>query len=103
MGTTKKELIEDLRKKPFTLKREFIMNRARKGIYHDFDTPLAAPKTELVHDLRAAGYDDLARAAMEGAYDDESPTAAQLEEMRSELGAEFFDAVMAEGARKKEQ
>lgn len=99
MGATTKELIEDLWKKPYSLKRKYIEDRAKAGVYHDFDTELELPKIQLVTDLRAAGFEDLAQKALDGAYDDERPTAEQIEEMRQELGPEVFDAVMGSKER----
>ena len=99
MGTTKKELIEDLWKKPYSLKRADIEKRAKRGDYHDFDSTLATPKIALVNDLRAAGFADLAEKAIDGAYDDERPTVEQLEEMRQELGPELFDEMMGSKPR----
>jgi hypothetical protein len=101
LGTTKKELLEDLWDKPYSLRRAEIERRAKRGDYHDFDTTLAAPKMELVKDLRSAGFDDLVQKVLDGAYDDESPTVEQLEEMRREFGAEAFDAVMGSKPRAK--
>jgi hypothetical protein len=94
MGTTKKDLVEDLRRKPRGLKRDLIMSLAFSGHYHDFDTKLEAPKMQLVTDLRAAGFDDLAQKTIDGAYDDEYPNAEQQEELRREIGAELYDDVM---------
>lgn len=99
MGTTKKELVEDLWKKPYSLKRAEIEKRAKRGDYHNFDSKLAAPKITLVDDLRAAGFGDLARKAIDGAYDDERPTVEQIEEMREEVGPEFFDEIMGSKPR----
>lgn len=99
MGSTKKELVEDLWKKPYSLKRAMIEKRAKAGYYHDFDTELETPKVQLVLDLRAAGFADLADRVMTGAYDDEHPSVEQEEEMRREIGPELFDAVM--GFRKR--
>ena len=99
MGTTKKDLVEDLWKKPYSLKRAEIEKRAKRGDYHDFDSSLATPKIALVNDLRAAGFDDLAQKAVDGDYDDERPSVEQLEEMRKEVGPEFFDQVMGSKPR----
>jgi len=94
MGSTKKELLEDLRKKPRDIGRDLIMSLASTGHYHDFDTQLLAPKMQLVKDLRAAGFEDLALKTINGAYDDEYPTPEQAEELRKEVGAELYDEVM---------
>jgi hypothetical protein len=99
MGTTKKELLEDLWKKPYSLKRVEIEKRAKRGDYHDFDSELAAPKIALVDDLRAAGFEDLAQKTIDGAYDDERPSVEQVEEMRKELGPEVFDQIMGSKPR----
>jgi hypothetical protein len=94
MGSTKKELVEDLRKKPRSLKQSLIMSLAAAGHYHDFDTKLEAPKMQLAKDLREAGFEDLALMAINGAYDDEYPTPEQAEELRKEFGAELYDKLM---------
>lgn len=99
MGTTRKELLEDLWKKPYSLKRAEIEKRAKRGDYHDFDSELATPKIALVNDLRAAGFEDLAEKTIDGAYDDERPTVEQIEEMRQELGPDVFDQVMGSKPR----
>lgn len=99
MGSTKKELVDDLRKKPWSLKREYVLQRALKGVYHDFDTELVTPKIQLVADLRQAGYEDLAQQAVNGAYDDEEPTVEQLEELRHEVGPKMFDELFGKRGR----
>lgn len=101
MGSTKKELIEDLWKKPHSFKRALILKRAQAGHYHDFDTELEAPKMQLVQDLRLAGFEDLAQKTMDGAYDDEHPTLEQAEELRREVGEEVYDEFM--GAKNRGQ
>lgn len=99
MGSTKKELVEDLWRKPYSLKRAQIERDAKRGRYHDFETELATPKVQLVADLRAAGFEDLAQKAIDGAYDDERPSVEQAEELRREVGAEFFDELMGSKGR----
>jgi hypothetical protein len=99
MGDTKKDLVEDLDKKPRSLQRDMIRMRAKAGDYHDFDSKLAAPKMQLATDLRAAGFRDLADKAISGAYDDESPTLEQEEELRREFGAEAYDQLMSKKER----
>jgi hypothetical protein len=101
MGSTKKELIEDLWKKPHSLKRQAILKRAGAGHYHDFETEIAAPKIQLVTDLRDAGFMDLAEKTIDGAYDDESPTIEQQEELRREFGPDAYDRLM--GAKERGQ
>lgn len=46
-----------------------MIERARAGYYHDFESPLATPIMELVKDLRRAGRHDLAKRAAEGEFD----------------------------------
>jgi hypothetical protein len=99
MGSTKKELVDDLRKKPWSLKREYVLKRALKGVYHDFDTELATPKLQLVADLRQAGFEDLADRTIAGEYDDERPSVEQIEEMRRDFGGANFDAIFGKGGR----
>lgn len=43
--------------------------RAKSGYYSDYESPLTFPIAELVKDLRAAGYPDLARRAADGEFD----------------------------------
>lgn len=99
MGTTKKDLVEDLWKKPYSLKRKYIEDRAKAGVYHDYETDLAAPKMTLAQDLTAAGFSDLAEKVRDGAYDDESPSVEQEEALRAEVGGDFYDAVMGKAPR----
>lgn len=99
-GSTKKELVEDLLKKPVTEARSILIRDARDGYYHDFDSALATPKIALEADLRRAGYDDLAAKVRDGAYDDEEPSPEQLEELRRHVGPRVFDAVMGEKKRR---
>lgn len=40
------------------------------GYYHDFETPLAFPKHELVCALQNIGRDDLVKKCIAGKYDD---------------------------------
>ena len=101
MGTTKKDLLEDLWKKPHSFKRALLLKLAAAGHYHDFDTKLEAPKMQLVTDLKLAGFDDLAQKTIDGAYDDEFPSVEQAEELRREVGAELYDEVMGENGRGK--
>jgi len=96
VGTTKKELVRDLWAKPYSLKRAYVMKRAIDGVYHDFDSELETPKMQLVLDLTAAGFGDLADKARNG---DEKPTPAQIEEMRQELGPDVFDLLMSDKGR----
>jgi len=45
--------------------------RARTGGYADFESDSATPIMDLVRDARKAGLDDIARQAMNGAFDGE--------------------------------
>ncbi len=73
VGGTKGALVALLWKKPETLARNQLIQRALKGMYHDFETPHATPKMMLVNELRAAGFDDLAKMTIAGDFDDEAP------------------------------
>jgi len=54
-----------------------VLDRARRGEYHDFkNTTFAAPKQALVHDLRALELTDLALRVMNGEFDESSTTNA---------------------------
>lgn len=69
MGSMDK-LVEDLLRKPKNSLRDELVRNALLGRYHDFRSTLAMPKTALVEDLMRFGYDDLARRAARGEYDD---------------------------------
>lgn len=62
-------LIEDLLKKPQTVRRDEIILWAAEGHYSDFQSPVATPKMKLNEDLVAAGYEDLAANVRNGRYD----------------------------------
>lgn len=65
------ELVEILKKcerTPGTLR---IIRRAEVGHYHDLLTEVAAPKMELISDLRQEGLENLANAVMRGEYDED--------------------------------
>ncbi len=54
-----------------------LIERARRGEYHDFkNSTFAAPKQALVHDLRTLGLNDLALRVMNGDFDESSKTNA---------------------------
>lgn len=46
-----------------------MLTNLRKGLYGDFTSSLACPKTTLASDLKAAGFDDLAKRVYEGDFD----------------------------------
>jgi hypothetical protein len=100
-GDTKKTLVEDLLAKPASPNRDQLIEMARKGIFHDFESELLGPKLILYEMLMRFGYPDLACKARDGGYDDEPATVEQVEEMRSELGPEMWDAIMGEKERPK--
>lgn len=49
---------------------DLILQRAKACVYHDFKTQLAAPKHQLVSDLRQVGMERLAQRVIEGDFDD---------------------------------
>ena len=66
---TKTLLVDDLLKKQITTSRDAIIKQAKKGFYHDFETPIALPKMQLFKDLTNAGFLDLADEVKNGRYD----------------------------------
>ena len=83
-GTDK--LIYDLGRKPPNALRDELLRWAREGRYHDFKSSIPFPKIELVQDLTQYGYDDLARKAKRGEYDDEPGDWQPPDEVKRELG-----------------
>ncbi len=53
-----------------------ILDKAREGYYHDYKSPLAAPKVALLLDLEAAGLHELATRVRAGEFD-EGPEEAE--------------------------
>lgn len=72
-------LVEDLLRKHKDPLREELLTNARRGLYHDFKSPLPTPKIRLVTDLERYGYRDLARNARRNEYADEPDAAEQAE------------------------
>lgn len=70
MATTTKELVSELEKLPKSLARDSLIARAQRGDYHCFRSQLELPKTALVLDLRAAGFEDLEKRAANGEFDE---------------------------------
>lgn len=50
-----------------------ILDRAKKFYYHDFKSPLGAPKMQLVSDLNQIGMQTLANRVVRGDFDDIDP------------------------------
>ena len=46
-----------------------MIERAERGYYGDFTSPLTFPITQLVRDAQAAGLDDIANRAVRGEFD----------------------------------
>lgn len=95
MGNTKKDLPEDIVATLYMGKREYseaqikradeIVERAKTGYYHDFDSELPAPKMQLHADLLEAGLVEIDQKMQNGDYDDEHATPEQEEEMLEQL------------------
>lgn len=75
--STKKELVQELFKiikadggHPQAYLIGNIAAQAQKGYYHDFESPLATPKIQLVSDLRGVGLQDLAKRVIDGEFDE---------------------------------
>lgn len=98
-GDTKTTLVADLRQRPPSAARDHLIQLALAGHYHDYESPSPMPKVALHDALIQAGYTDLALGVINGAYDDEPPTSEQEEELRQEVGPEFFDKVMGNKPR----
>lgn len=77
--STKVELVTELQAKIDDIgdqhKEELIriLSWARAGVYHDFETMIAAPKQQLVSDLRSIGMTNLATRVINGEFDEPSP------------------------------
>lgn len=64
--TTKQRLAEAIREyNPDS----HMVKLAEEGYYDDFESPLAAPQTQLLRDLREAGMLDLHKRARNGEFD----------------------------------
>lgn len=94
MGSTKIELVQELRKKPACSNRDRLIELCLEGRFHDYESDLELPKHVLEHTLETFGYADLAALVRDGAYDEE-PTEAQKEELRQLFGAQAVDALYA--------
>ena len=92
-GDTKTTLVADLEGKPPGVLRDRLIQRAKAGRYHDFDTELATPKVTLYRELLDLGYFDLAQKVKDGGYDHEPPTEAQ----KAELAALLLDEKESKG------
>lgn len=74
--STKTKLVMDLMSRllgtdtPFGPRIQEIIDKARDGCYHDFESELATPKMQLVKDLQEAGFDDLVEKVKLGDYDE---------------------------------
>lgn len=103
MASTRVELVALLREMQRALPKRsanlaYVIARAQKGKYHDWDSDADAPKVNLVRDLlavKACDFSDLI-ARIKGGEFDEDPTDEQLEELREEIGAEEFDKMFGE-------
>ncbi len=69
--SSKVDLPRDLEEKPPSSKRDRLLRLARGGHFHDFESILDFPKTELRRELLDAGFPDLAERAIRGHYDDD--------------------------------
>ena len=58
-----------LLEKPQTVARDIIEGRAKRKLYHDFESTYACPKMRLAEDLDCAGYRDMVGNTHRGDYD----------------------------------
>lgn len=100
-GDTKTTLVSDLLERPQTEHRDQIIEMARAGRFHDYESESATPKTLLINMLSRFGYPDLAGKARDGGYDAERATVEQTEELRRDVGPETFDAVTGNDPSKR--
>lgn len=80
MGNTKTTLVKDL-KNELVKRRDLtdeqveqihsIIELAKEGHYHDFQSDIAMPKMQLIEDLREAGLTELVQKVADGVYDEE--------------------------------
>ncbi len=104
MASTKNELVAVLIAKQKSLPKRshnlaWVIERARNGKYHDWESDLATPKLQLVMDLkRCPGCEEIIKQVMDDVFD-ESPTPAQLEELRAQLGPETYDKLFPQDAK----
>jgi hypothetical protein len=101
VGDTKTTLVADLEAKPQTEQRDWIIAKAIAGEFHDYESDYAAPKMMLYKMLTEFGFHDIAQLVRDGRYDDEPATLEQEEELRSDIGPEFYDAVLGNKPRGK--
>lgn len=97
MGSTKVDLVQDLENElalSVLLSEEekakipAIIEKAKKGYYHDFESEIATPKTQLHIDLLEAGLPELDRRMQSGMYDDEPPSPEEEKRLMDLLGKE---------------
>lgn len=108
MASTKVELVKLLSEKQKALPKRshnlaYVIERARAGKYHDWESDLDTPKLQLVSDLLACkGVDvlDIIEMVKEDVFD-EDPTPAQLEELRADVGPEMYDEMFPDDAKKR--
>src|SRR5688572_12714398 len=98
MASTRTDLVALLVAKQKALPKRshnlaYVIERARAGKYHDWESDLDAPKLQLLADLQSCKRVDLADivAMVKDGEFDEDPTPAQLEELRAEIGPEQYD------------
>lgn len=77
MASTKVELVEKLEKlkelnkgNALSGRIQSIIDKAKKGMYHDFESEYTLPKHELFKDLVNAGLQNVAEEVVSGEYDE---------------------------------
>jgi hypothetical protein len=93
-GNTKETLYADLLERPQSEHRDQLIEMARAGKFHDYESEVSNPKALLIDILARFGFPDLAGKARDGGYNDEHATLEQTEELRAEVGAERYDDMM---------
>jgi hypothetical protein len=94
-GTQK--LLDDLYAKPRSFDRDEIIRRAKKLRYHSYKSEDAMNTVTLIKHLAAAGYDDLAKNAMDDKYEQDAEESRRWAE-ETEEGRQMTREVMGDPA-----
>lgn len=71
------------------LKIKTIIEKAKRGVYHDFKSDLATPKMQLHFDLLDADLVEIDQKMQAGDYDDEPPTEEESRELMEALAKDI--------------
>lgn len=89
--STTVELVRELIQRNEQGRYNYLIVKAKSGMYHDFKSWVPAPKAVLVEDLhRFSELEDIRSAVIEGVYDEEAD-AEDLEDLRQQLPTEMWE------------